>query len=434
MKILALTNLFPPHHAGTYDFRCQRILENLKLRGHEVRVLTSTCGLRLPQCDAEVERKLKLNGFFGQPLVTGYSALHDLELANHQGLRESLAAFQPDLVQVFSLRGLSKSLLFTLRHAHLPTVFDIADGWLSLDLGDDPWLKWWNHPGANPLRRIKEMTGVRARLDAQAPTRMMQGYDRIPELYGGEGGDNPPAKSISAFRFERLYFCSQMLKQDAEQRGFAVNHAEVIYPGIATETFVHEVRPASVPTRKLLVVARLTKHSGVLNALKALQLLRPANPGVQLSVYGKGDSDYIAELRSLAALQRLPVEFLPVSNQGRDLLAIYRQHEVLLYTNEEPEPFSLIPLEAMACGLAVIGTPIGGVGELYRAGENALTFTPGDATDLSARIQELLAQPALRQKLAETAQEEVLSQHSETAVTDRIENCLETARQTWQSQ
>ena len=33
MKILVLTNLYPPHHAGTNDFRCERIVEDLRLRG-----------------------------------------------------------------------------------------------------------------------------------------------------------------------------------------------------------------------------------------------------------------------------------------------------------------------------------------------------------------------------------------------------------------
>ena len=34
MKILVLTNLYPPHHAGTYDLRCQAITDALRLRGH----------------------------------------------------------------------------------------------------------------------------------------------------------------------------------------------------------------------------------------------------------------------------------------------------------------------------------------------------------------------------------------------------------------
>ena len=34
MKILVLTNLYPPHHAGTFDNHCQAVTESLRLRGH----------------------------------------------------------------------------------------------------------------------------------------------------------------------------------------------------------------------------------------------------------------------------------------------------------------------------------------------------------------------------------------------------------------
>ena len=408
------------------------MVDNLRLRGHVVRVLTSTCGIRSPQCDAEVERKLALNGAFDHPRVTRYAELHDLEVRNTNGLRESIADFQPEVVHIFSLHGLSKSLIFTLRQARVPTVFDVEDVWLSDEIKDDPWLKWWNQPGLDPARTLKELAGGRARVDAQAPTRMMKGYDRVPELYA-RSQSPPEPNSIAAFRFERIYFCSQSLKTAAEQAGFVVNHAEVIYPGVATQTFVGEVRSASLPTRKLLVVSRLNRASGVLTAVKALQIARAAQADVQLTICGKGDSEYIAEVRSLVAQEHLPVVFVSVSNQRREALALYRQHEVLLYPCEQPEPFSFTPLEAMASGLAVVGTPLGGVGELLRPGENALVFEPGAVGQLAERIQQLVTQPGLRKKLAETGQAEVLSQHNETVVTDRVENYLETSLETWQA-
>src|SRR5206468_10396909 len=129
------------------------------------------------------------------------------------------------------------------------------------------------------------------------------------------------------------------------------------------------------------------------------------------------------EIRSLVAMQHLPVEFLSVSNQTRDLPGIYRKHDALLHTVEWSEPYSLTPLEAMACGLPVISTALGGARDLLRHGENALVYTAGDETDLAIRMQELM-KPELRCRLAETAQQEVLSQHNESTVMDRIENYL----------
>jgi len=429
MKILVLTNLYPPHHAGTFDLRCESMVNNLKLRGHQLRVLTSTHGMLLQQQGGDVERRLTLNGAFDHPLVTSYNDLKKIETHNNTALRETIASFAPDVVHVFGLIGLSKSMLFTLRHARVPTVFDVADTWLTLDLRNDPWVRWWNHPSSSMARKALELSGQRNGLDDVAPTRVLKGYDRMPELYA-----EPPAlNSISSFRFERIYFASLWLKESAEAAGFQVAHADVIYPGIPTQNFVNEVKPASAPIEKLLVVASLTKRSGVITAVKALQELRKSKIKASLSIYGKGDSAYVAELRSLIALQQLPVEFMNVSNFVKDLPAVYARHDALLHTSEEPEPFSFTVLEAMASGLPIIGTALGGTRELLRHGENALTYNPGEPYVLAQCVQELQVSPALRTQMADTAQQEVLANFNETVVTDRIEQFLETSLQTWQA-
>jgi len=428
VKILVVTNLYPPHHAGTFDLRCEATVNNLKLRGHQVRVLTSTHGMHSAQQGGEVERRLLLNGVYDHELVTGYNELKKLETENHAVLRDAIATFAPEVVHVFSLLGLSKSLIFNLRHCGVPTVYDVADNWLTLEVRNDPWLRWWNHPSMNMPRKALELAGQRNSVDDLAPTRLIKGYDRMPELYA----EHPLPNSLNAFRFERIYFASPWLKESAELAGFQVAHADVIYPGVATQNFVAEVKSGSAPVEKLLVVSPLHKRSGVLTAVKAIQQLRKNNVRVSLTVYGKGDSSYIAELRSLIALQQLPVEFLNVSNLVRDLPAVYRRHDALLYTSEEPEPFSFTVLEAMAAGLPVVGTAIGGTRDLLRHGENAFTYAPGDSYELATRLQELQLSPALRTEMAEAAQAEVLAQFNETAVTDRIEAFLETSLQTWQ--
>jgi glycosyltransferase involved in cell wall biosynthesis len=428
MKILVVTNLYPPHHAGTFDLRCESLVNHLKLRGHQVRVLTSTHGMQVAQQGGEVERRLSLNGVYDHPLVTSYNELKKLETHNHEVLRDSLQSFAPEVVLVFSLAGISKSFLFSLRHGGVPTVFDVADHWMTLEVRNDPWLRWWNHPATNLARKALEFSGQRNSLDDLAPTRLMKGYDRMPELYV----DRPVPNSLNAFRFDRIYFASPALKESAEAAGFQVGQAEVIYPGIATQNFIGEVKPGSAVMEKFLIVSPLHKRSGVLTAVKALQQLRQSQIKASLSLYGKGDSNYVAELRSLIALKQLPVEFLTTSNQVRDLPAVYRRHDALLYTSEEAEPFSSTVIEAMAAGLPVIGTAIGGTRELLRHGENSFTYSPGDAYELATRIQELQLSPALRTQVAETAQAEVLAQFNETNVTDRIEAFLDASRQSWQ--
>src|SRR5204863_7871302 len=75
VKILVLTNLYPPHHAGTYNFRVQAITETLQLRGHTIQVLTSKHGMTNEQRGGQVERRLLLNGVLEHPVVSRLGGL-----------------------------------------------------------------------------------------------------------------------------------------------------------------------------------------------------------------------------------------------------------------------------------------------------------------------------------------------------------------------
>lgn len=432
MKILVLSPLYPPHHAGTYDFRCQALVEALTTRGHQLHVLTSTHGIGNEQRGPDVERRLHINGAFGHPLFTDYKDIKGLEITNHQALRETVETFQPDLIFVHSLEGLSKSLIFALQNMRLPVVYSVDHFWLAKEVGKDPWLRWWNCPktsvGQGLARSSLEVSGQRAKIDELAPTRASRAEHRIPSLYAGDNLLNSAQpNSLATFRFENIYFCSQTVKFAAETAGFRVGHGDVIYPGVPTQTFFGEVKPQSAPLTKFLMVARLDAHSGALTAIKALRTLRSRGSNATLAIYGRGDSDYMAQIRSEVAAQQLPVEFLPSSNVTKDLPAIYRRHDALLYTAEWNEPFSVTPLEAMASGLPVIGSCAGGAGELFREEQNSLTYAPGDSEVLASRMNQLQQQPELRCQLAENAQQEVLSQFNESTVTDRIEARLQSA-------
>jgi hypothetical protein len=277
VKILVLVNLFPPLHGGTFDFRCETVCGLLQKRGHEIRVLTSRYGLSGEQRDAEVERRLMLNGAFEQPLVTSFGELKEIEEFNNGTVRDSIAEYGPELVYVWSLQGLSKSIIFTLRQLKVPTVYDVADDWMVNGLRSDPWLSWWNREKAPMLsgmwRKVLEVTGKRDGINESAPTRLMKGYERVPELYGEKASPlHTQPGSIGAFHFDRLYFCSNALKAEAENAGFRVGHGEVIYPGIATDKFWAEPKPASEVPRKFLIVSRLSARSGVMTCAAGAQV------------------------------------------------------------------------------------------------------------------------------------------------------------------
>ena len=88
-----------------------------------------------------------------------------------------------------------------------------------------------------------------------------------------------------------------------------------------------------------------------------------------------------------------------------ELSRVYAEHDVLVFPSEWDEPFAITPLEAIHCGLNVVGTTTGGSGELFRNRETAMTFKAGDAADCARAIRELCADRELFEKISFNARQ-----------------------------
>ena len=411
MKILVISALYPPHHLGGYELRCRDIVQALRQRGHEVEVLTSD--YRLPAVttnspEANVDRSLRIHGFFGNPWLD-IRHLRDLEFHNHNLLRATIARVKPDVVHLWSMGGLSKSFVFTLARLNVPVVYDVSDHWIARSMKADVWLDWWNRPNASlPARLLRACWSWTGRREA---------WDRIA-----------PTNPIRHARFPRIYFCSAAMREITERAGFPVGHAAVIHCPVDIVRFHGEPPPAVRPVLKLLYVGRVVEDKGVMTALLALMKLKGTFAG-ELTVCGQGDPAYEARLKRLVLEQALPVRFITAT--AAEMPEIYRQHHALLFTSEWEEPFALTPLEAMACGLPVIGTTTGGSRELLHHGQNALTYTAGKPEELAQRIRELTDDPALARRLAVTAQKD-LARFALPVIVDQIEKYLSDTIAGWQ--
>jgi glycosyltransferase involved in cell wall biosynthesis len=404
MKILTVSNLYPPHYIGGYELRAEVAVNALRARGHTVRVLTSNHGVtgsnkHTPEHD--VARTLRIHGFFGHPWLA-IQQLRDLELHNNRLLREAIAEFKPDVVHVWNLGGLSKSICLTLQQLAVPTVFSVSDHWIARSLVADVWLDWWNRRNpslpARFLRWFWTLTGGRKKWSRIAPT-----------------------QPVGEIRFPRINFCSRALLELTAAKGYPVQGGEVIYCSVDTQRFHGQPVPASRPLRKLLWVGRLAEDKGIMTALKAMAAVKGRFSG-ELHVYGKGETEYTDMLTSFVKNHALPVHFHSAGNA--EMPMIYRDHDALLFTSEWEEPFALTPLEAMASGLPVVGTMTGGSKELFRHGENALTYTAGNADELAQRICDLDEDPAARARIAATGHAEVRARYAESVIMDQMERYL----------
>lgn len=85
----------------------------------------------------------------------------------------------------------------------------------------------------------------------------------------------------------------------------------------------------------------------------------------------------------------------------QELAQLYAEADLFVYTSYF-EAFGLPPLEAMACGTAVVTTDCGGNRDYVRNGENCLLVPPSDINKLSSAIYHLLTNDTERQRIAAT--------------------------------
>lgn len=411
MRILTLSNLYPPHYLGGYELNCRRVTNALQRRGHQVSVLTSNHGVTQSHRPAEepgVERSLRINGYFGHPWL-GIRQLREVELHNNRVLRRTLAEQKPDLVYVWNMGGISKSLLLTLQELNVPTAFYVSDHWIARSLAGDVWMDWWNrHTMSVPalvLRVAWTMLGLRRHWSKVAPT-----------------------GSVKELKFRRPAFCSRALRDLTLSKGYDVAHGEIIHCQVDIERFKGEDDPGSHVMRRLLYVGRLAEDKGVMCALRAMALLKGHFEG-ELRIYGKGDQDYTDKLHSFVKEHSLPVTFHSATSE--EMPEIYRDHDALLFTSEWEEPFAITPLEAMASGIPVIATTTGGSAELFRDGFNSLTYAAGDANDLARCISRLAEDGALRHAITVQGQRDVRERCAEPVIVDQIEAHLRDTLEHW---
>jgi len=132
----------------------------------------------------------------------------------------------------------------------------------------------------------------------------------------------------------------------------------------------------------LLFAGRLSGEKGIRTLLAAAE--RVQSPSFRLKVVGDGP------LRGTA----LPPGVELLGHRSRaEVHALMRDAALLVFPSECYETFGVTLIDAFATGLPVIASRLGAIAEIVTDNVTGLQFTPGDASDLAARIDWALAHP-----------------------------------------
>jgi len=368
VRVLTITNMYPPHHLGGYELSCWDVMRRMHARGHRIHVLTTD--MVIPGVDAGdepgVDRTLRF--YWDDHKLLNPSVLRRVAIERHnqRELRRVLDSFRPDVVSVWNMGAMSLGLLTTLEQRRLPLVLSICDDWLCYGPNLDAWTRLFpQRPAA--ARLVSAATGL--------PTRL-------------------PRLAAAAF-----CFVSDFTRRYAHAHawpGISIDIETVVYSGIDRTDFP-DTRPNSGPWDwRLLYVGRVDHRKGIETLMRALALLPPE---ASLEIIGRGSDDYINSLRALADASGVSgrVRFGVVDRS--ELRDTYAAADVCVFPSEWDEPFGLVPVEAMACGTPVVATGTGGSAEFLRDTGNCLRFPPGDASALAGAVRRLAESPDLRARL-----------------------------------
>lgn len=402
MKILVISNLYPPHEIGGYELRCADVCNRLMDRGHNIRVLTSNHHLdgRAQLDDSHVARQLHIHGMYGHPWLS-MPQLYELEKKNHRALVEEIDTFQPDLVHVWNMGGISKSLLLRLEAMDIPLVYDISDHWIARSMRADVWLRWWNESKGTSnaiMRSILKVLGVRAKISKEVPT-----------------------DSWGTLKYPRIYFCSGFLKTLTMEKGWSVNHGDVIHCGVETQEFT--VKSDHSRFSKLLWVGRLAEDKDPLTAVRALAACE--DQSLTLDLFGNGDPDYVSQLESEIKSLNLSGRVQIGAVSQSEMKSLYAKYDCLLFTSNWGEPFALTPLEAMSSGLPVVSSLDGGQRELANDRVNSLVAEAANPQTYAKKIMEYRDDPELRAQVAKAGMRQAEREFDIEVITDQIEAYLE---------
>ena len=188
--------------------------------------------------------------------------------------------------------------------------------------------------------------------------------------------------------------------------GLAPERIQVIYNGIDLSVFengtglrdrVREELQISSESLVLIQVARLDYLRDHATALRSMGQITRHRPDARLLLVGEGPEQAKIEHLIIQHGLEAHVRLLGLRRDVRRLLAAA---DICLLTSIS-EGIPLTVIEAMAAGLPVVATRVGGMGEVVEEGITGLLVPPGDAEGLAGNVLRLAGNPVMRTQLGQ---------------------------------
>jgi spore coat protein SA len=231
---------------------------------------------------------------------------------------------------------------------------------------------------------------------------------------------------LEALRKTPIVFCSDFLKREAAAA--LPNQFErtyVVYNGADAKKFRPVARDRnSVPT--VIFTGRLVPYKGVHILLEAMRILEKSGVVAKCQIVGGsafGDNKITGYMRKLERLKPSNTELLGYKS-GEALAEILRNASIFCCPSIWNDPFPLAPLEAMATGLPVVASEVGGIPEALAYG-GGLLVPPNNSEALAEALKKLIEDADYREEMGERARASYLDYFVWEKIKDQYEQVVQ---------
>jgi glycosyltransferase involved in cell wall biosynthesis len=368
MRILVISNLYPPVAVGGYEARCAHTVEWLA-RGHELLVLTSSRRRRALKGDSRVLRELPLlaEGVRGT-LLAPLASLRAVRL-----VKRVLREHSPDLVFVWNASHIPRAAVLAAQAWGKPVAFSVGDPWPGVFVEGDQFLRY--------LAPGREDHGLR-----RAWAHVVRLLNRLPDL----------RVELDVPRPGSIAWNSDALRQTTALPACISPLLErVIHPSTRQEELFStlERAPASEPT--VAFVGRLELEKAPDVACRAIALLRDRHGlDCRLVLVGSGHAAAVRQLErlidELSIRDRVEIRG---SLPARGVAEVLASAHALVVPSRWQEPFGLVCLEAALARVPIVASLSGGMPEMLTPGEEALFFPIDDELACAQALARTLTEP-----------------------------------------
>ena len=386
MKILIITNLYPPNHLGGYEATSAEISEKLKCFGHEVYVLTSNYGDGILN-ETNITRKLKISLQEGKESLLKRVARAKRQAFNYKYTKRHIEKIQPDVVYHFNGANISTASAIACFDTKTPTCFHIADPWLI----------------------------------AHTPTK--SGPRFISKILGS------PKWNKNTFSCANKIFVSNSLMETYQKNNMCEGISIVVSNGLPSDVLEYNTANHSLLSDELRVVCagRLRENKGQLVLVNAIAEIKKETPNINitLTICGTGDIKYEQKIRDTIKNNHLENVIKLTGEISRlEVLEKMATSDGVIVPSLWEEPFGLVAIEGMALGKPVLASKIGGLVDIVINNETGNLVKAGDTKELSTTLIDWAKTPEVLKSFGEKAKNIAIEKYRWADKVRDIENCL----------